>query len=71
LTEQSDDGRSRPPTLSAREAADLAQVGVTTLMTIALSIKAANAAHRDQKMNALAWRSQGKNPEAFPVLDIN
>lgn len=41
------------------------------LMTIALMIKAANAAHREQKVQVLNWRSQGKNAEAFPRLEVN
>lgn len=41
------------------------------LMTIALTIKAANAAHRNQSMKVLAWRNQGDRPEPFPVLKID
>lgn len=41
------------------------------LMTIAVAIKAANAAHRGQKIQVLNWRSQGKNAEDFPQLDID
>ena len=41
------------------------------LITIALGIKAANAAHEGKKIQTLSWRSQGKSPEAFPVLDIS
>lgn len=40
------------------------------LMTIALAIKAANAAHLGAKLQALSWRSQGTNAEAFPTLKI-
>lgn len=40
------------------------------LMTIALAFKAANAAARGQKLQALSWKSQGKSPEAFPTLDV-
>jgi len=40
------------------------------LMTIALAFKAANAAHEGRKLQALAWRSQGKSPEEFPRLQI-
>jgi hypothetical protein len=40
------------------------------LMTIALAIKAANAAHENKKIQALSWRMQGKSPEPFPTLDI-
>lgn len=40
------------------------------LVTIAVAIKAINAAARGQTMRALSWRSQGDNPEPFPKLDI-
>jgi hypothetical protein len=40
------------------------------LITVALAIKAANAAHRGQKIQNLAWRNQGKSPEAFPQLEV-
>lgn len=40
------------------------------LVTIALAIKAANAAHQGMKLSTLSFRTQGKNPETFPVLDI-
>lgn len=40
------------------------------LVTIALSIKAANAADKGTKINVLSWKNQGKNPEAFPTLDV-
>lgn len=40
------------------------------LVTIALAIKAANAAERNVKINVLSWKNQGKNPEAFPTLDV-
>lgn len=39
------------------------------IMTIALMIKATNVAKRANKLSALAWRSQGRNPEAFPTLE--
>ena len=39
------------------------------LETIALAIKAANAASKGRKLEVLAWRRQGKTPEAFPTLD--
>lgn len=39
------------------------------LMSIALCIKAANAAHRGQKVSLLKWQNQGQRAEAFPVLD--
>lgn len=41
------------------------------LVTIAVAIKAANAAARGAKVQALAWRVSGRNPEAFPVLEIS
>lgn len=40
-------------------------------MMIALTIKAANAAHRGQRPELLAWRNQGKAAEPFPVLKID
>lgn len=40
------------------------------LMTIALTIKALNAAYRSEPIRSLSWRSQGSRPEAFPVLKI-
>ena len=40
------------------------------LMTIALTIKAVNAAHNNQKVQVLNWKQQGKTPEFFPDLDI-
>ena len=40
------------------------------LVTIALMIKAANAAHEDRELRSLSWRNQGANPEAFPTLDV-
>lgn len=40
------------------------------LTTIALGIKAANAAYENKKIQTLSWKSQGKSPEAFPTLDI-
>lgn len=40
------------------------------LMTIALTIKATNAAYRGEHIKVLAWRSQGDNPEKFPKLEI-
>lgn len=39
------------------------------LMTIALAIKAVNAAKAGKKMERLAWRNQGDKPETFPVLE--
>ena len=41
------------------------------LMTIALGIKATNAAHLNQKMKYLNWRYQSDKPEPFPVLKID
>lgn len=40
------------------------------LMTIALMIKATNAAHSHKRIKTLVWRSQGKAAENFPELDI-
>lgn len=40
------------------------------LITIALTIKAANAAYRNQKVKVLSWKNQGKIAEPFPVLSI-
>jgi len=40
------------------------------LMTIALAIKAMNAANTGTKMQNLAWRQQGRAPEPFPKLEI-
>lgn len=40
------------------------------LMTIALMIKAANAAHEGREMRMLNWRSQGSNAEPFPKLVV-
>lgn len=40
------------------------------LTTIALAIKAANAAYKNQTVQILNWRSQGERPEPFPVLKI-
>lgn len=40
------------------------------LVTIALTIKAANAAKLDKKIEVLNWKHQGERVEAFPVLDI-
>lgn len=41
------------------------------LMTIALGIKAANAAREGRKIQTLSWKSQGKSPEEFPRLAIS
>lgn len=40
------------------------------LMTIALTIKAANAAQEHRTVSVLAWRQNGKTPEPFPHLTI-
>ena len=40
------------------------------LMSIALMIKAANAAHEGREVRALSWRNQGQNPEPFPTLAV-
>lgn len=41
------------------------------LTTIALTIKAANAAYKNQTVKILNWRNQGERPEAFPELKID
>jgi hypothetical protein len=38
--------------------------------TTAMLIKAANAAHRGDRLKLLDWRSGGKNPEKFPELNV-
>ncbi len=38
--------------------------------TIALMIKASNAAYRGLKLTSLDYRPQGRNPERFPTLDV-
>lgn len=40
------------------------------VMTIALIIKAANAAFKGSEIKQLSWRAQGEHPEAFPVLAV-
>jgi hypothetical protein len=40
------------------------------LMTIALMIKAANAAHEGREMRLLKWTNQGNNAEPFPKLSV-
>lgn len=40
------------------------------VMTMALLIKAANAAHAKKKIEVLSWKCQGKSPEAFPILKL-
>lgn len=38
------------------------------VMTLAVMIKAVNAAHEQRRGDVIRWRSQGKNPEAFPTF---
>lgn len=40
------------------------------LVTIALAIKAANAANKKQYVKSLRWMNQGVKPEPFPKLEI-
>ncbi len=40
------------------------------ITTIALMVKAANAAYQGQDLKSLQWRSQGQNPEKFPKLEV-
>lgn len=40
------------------------------VVSIAIAIKAINAAAIDRKVGTLNWRHQGNSPEAFPVLEI-
>jgi hypothetical protein len=40
------------------------------LVSIALTIKAANAAKAGKRIERLAWRNQGEKAEAFPVLEV-
>jgi hypothetical protein len=40
------------------------------LMTIALMIKATNAAYHNKDVKNLSWRNQGANPEPFPKLEV-
>lgn len=40
------------------------------LVTIALAIKASNAATKNQKIQVLNWRNQGSRAEDFPKLDV-
>jgi hypothetical protein len=40
------------------------------LISIALAIKAANAAHAKKTIQLLHWRNQGKGAEAFPTFDF-
>jgi hypothetical protein len=41
-----------------------------TLVSIALMIKAANAAHKKKDVKVLNWRNQGTFAEPFPTLDV-
>lgn len=40
------------------------------VVTIALMVKAANAAYHNQEIKALVWRNQGASPEKFPKLEV-
>lgn len=40
------------------------------IVTIALMIKAANAAYRQEGIKSLTWRNQGSAPERFPKLEV-
>jgi len=40
------------------------------LVTIALMVKAANAAHKKKDVKVLNWRNQGTFAEPFPTLDV-
>lgn len=55
--------RLRVHLVSSRERRD-------ALVTIALMIKAANAAFEEREVRNLIWRNQGAQPEPFPVLDV-
>lgn len=41
-----------------------------SVITIALMVKAANAAHEERELKLLTWRNQGSNPEPFPTLHV-
>ena len=41
------------------------------VMSIALMFKALNAARAGRKVSALSWKNQGRNPEAFPKLEVD
>lgn len=41
-----------------------------TLVSIALMVKAANAAHKKKDVKVLNWRNQGTFAEPFPTLDV-
>ncbi len=40
------------------------------IVTIALMVKAANAAYHNREVKALNWRNQGTSPEPFPKLEV-
>lgn len=40
------------------------------VVTIALMVKASNAAYHNREVKALAWRNQGQKPEEFPTLEV-
>lgn len=40
------------------------------IVTIALMVKAANAAYEGREVKVLSWRNQGSVPEPFPLLDV-
>jgi len=40
------------------------------IITIALMIKASNAAFYNKELRSLNWRSQGERPEEFPKLEV-
>jgi hypothetical protein len=40
------------------------------LVTIALMIKATNAAYHGREIKVLRWQNQGQNPEEFPRLEV-
>lgn len=40
------------------------------VVTIALMVKAANAAFYGREVKSLNWRNQGTNPESFPKLEV-
>lgn len=41
-----------------------------SVQTLALIIKACNAAHAGRTLDKLTWRSSGRDPEPFPTLDV-
>lgn len=40
------------------------------LTSVAIMVKAANAAHKGDDIKVLSWRNQGSNPEDFPKLNV-